>query len=449
MDNRKNLKLEKKEKRKMNLKKLNLTVLLVSIIVLVPTIQIVYASPLSTFYLSGGIYPQADYTIWKEGSTYYAKNAYGLIQYSGTNASQIINSAVANGDSILLKSGYYVLDSAILIPANSETAQSTVKTIKGETLTGDAFFTKLQSAVPDGTVLASASGYTGSIFNVGYNAIANYGVRNLEIAFMTLSGLPLPNSQEGSQYLQMDVNDAGIKATNIQNVHFHHLTIINCYRGIYITTNSWTNDAVVLSHIWTGWNFYGIYITGQTQIVSGHQLFSYLNYSDGYYISAVSGDFYDIFSCADCWQNITAPRSTMNIMTKGFIRLRGVNIQNQKSGVKAGVRGIQIFISQENATISISDVVIQGVDGNGIVIKDNNLRGFIYFDRVFASPASTAYHGGEGDIDDYGIFNDTNDPLIIGVTNSVFQNCGFKGMAGNYTYIANTYNGTTFIQKYP
>jgi len=94
MDNGKNLKLEKKEKRKMNLKRLNLTVLLVTILVLVPTIQIVYASPLSTFYLSGGVYPQGFYTVWNEGSTYYAKNRYGFLEFSGTNASQVVNSCI-------------------------------------------------------------------------------------------------------------------------------------------------------------------------------------------------------------------------------------------------------------------------------------------------------------------------------------------------------------------
>jgi len=115
MDNRKNLKLEKKEKRKMNLKKLNLTVLLVTILVLIPTIQIVYASPLSTFYLSGGIYPHGvSYTIWREGSYYYAKNAYGFIHYSGTNGSQIFQNCIDiltpnenSGGVIFLPNGEY------------------------------------------------------------------------------------------------------------------------------------------------------------------------------------------------------------------------------------------------------------------------------------------------------------------------------------------------------
>jgi len=120
MDNRKNLKLEKKEKRKMNLKKLNLTVLLVTIIVLVPTIQIVYASPLSTFYLSGGVYPQGTYTIWKEGTKYYAKNGYGLhtSESGSTNASYVINNALdsmTKGGILHFAPDYFWTDSPIQI----------------------------------------------------------------------------------------------------------------------------------------------------------------------------------------------------------------------------------------------------------------------------------------------------------------------------------------------
>ena len=96
----------------MNLKTLNLTVLLVTILVLVPTIQIVYASPLSTFYLSGGIYPQADYTVWKEGTYYYAKDLYGFIPSWGkdTNFIDIMyecHDALPNGGIIQLGKGLF------------------------------------------------------------------------------------------------------------------------------------------------------------------------------------------------------------------------------------------------------------------------------------------------------------------------------------------------------
>jgi len=110
----------------MNLKKLNLTVLLVTILVLVPTIQIVYASPLSTLYLSGGVYPQGHYTIWHEGSTYYAKNRFGYLEFSGTNASKVVNDCIDAFRSdegaygyeagiIHFVNGYYIFDSPIIV----------------------------------------------------------------------------------------------------------------------------------------------------------------------------------------------------------------------------------------------------------------------------------------------------------------------------------------------
>jgi len=105
----------------MNLKKLNLTVLLVSILVLVPTIQIVYASSLSTFYLSGGIYPQGDYTLWKDGSNYYAKDVFGSIAYSGSDVDVLINNAISalpsTGGIIHLTKGTFTIDASLVIPS--------------------------------------------------------------------------------------------------------------------------------------------------------------------------------------------------------------------------------------------------------------------------------------------------------------------------------------------
>ena len=96
----------------MNLKTLNLTVLLITILVLVPTIQIVYASSPSTFYLSGGIYPQADYTVWKEGTYYYAKDLYGFIPSWGKTTGfiflmQYCHDNLLNGGVIQLTKGSF------------------------------------------------------------------------------------------------------------------------------------------------------------------------------------------------------------------------------------------------------------------------------------------------------------------------------------------------------
>ena len=69
-------------------------------------------TPSSTFYISSGVYPGApSFTIWRESSNYFAKNANGQIGYSGTNFTAVFTSAQDNlpihGGVIKLKSGYY------------------------------------------------------------------------------------------------------------------------------------------------------------------------------------------------------------------------------------------------------------------------------------------------------------------------------------------------------
>jgi len=76
-------------------------------------------SPSSTFTISGGVYPGApSYTIWNEGSDYFAKDANGLLAYSGTNASQIITSCVGSHTNIyfIVGANPIVLDSPIIVP---------------------------------------------------------------------------------------------------------------------------------------------------------------------------------------------------------------------------------------------------------------------------------------------------------------------------------------------
>lgn len=69
------------------------------------------ASNGNTFTISSGIYPgAASYTVYREGDTYYAKNAYGAIEFSGADAATVIQSAinaVSSGGKIFIKNGVY------------------------------------------------------------------------------------------------------------------------------------------------------------------------------------------------------------------------------------------------------------------------------------------------------------------------------------------------------
>lgn len=78
---------------------------------------VVYAStPTNVMTLSGGVFPGSpDYTIYKVGSTYYAKNLNGVPDYSGAVAEDVINDALANGDSVCLSPGTYSIGDVIQI----------------------------------------------------------------------------------------------------------------------------------------------------------------------------------------------------------------------------------------------------------------------------------------------------------------------------------------------
>jgi len=74
--------------------------------------------PLAVYYAEEGIYPDApDYTISVEGSTYYAKDAYGHIPGWGitSNATNLIQTAINNGQTVKISNGTYALDSPLFI----------------------------------------------------------------------------------------------------------------------------------------------------------------------------------------------------------------------------------------------------------------------------------------------------------------------------------------------
>jgi parallel beta-helix repeat protein len=55
------------------------------------------SGPTTPFVMSGGVYPGApSFTVWGEAGTYYAKNQYGVISFSSTNANAAIQYCITN-----------------------------------------------------------------------------------------------------------------------------------------------------------------------------------------------------------------------------------------------------------------------------------------------------------------------------------------------------------------
>jgi len=91
------------------------------------------ASPSTTQFIGGGIYPGApSYTIWKEGSNYFAKNSNGEIEFSGTNATQVIQNCVSDGVSLLIK-GNIILDGQIYLTDNMDVDLTNAEIKQGRT----------------------------------------------------------------------------------------------------------------------------------------------------------------------------------------------------------------------------------------------------------------------------------------------------------------------------
>jgi len=100
--------------RKISLKTAIIAILLS--VLLTTSIVYVLASPNGIFTISPGIFPGApSYTIWKEGSYYYAKDAYGKIAYFGLDigiVGQNVFDALTNGGTVFLAEGVYTFSSA-------------------------------------------------------------------------------------------------------------------------------------------------------------------------------------------------------------------------------------------------------------------------------------------------------------------------------------------------
>lgn len=75
---------------------------LISFLIGASFVYLVYAPSPRAFWISEGVYPQASYTIEFDGTSYYAKNVYGELTYSGTNGSVVVQNAVND-----LPAGFY------------------------------------------------------------------------------------------------------------------------------------------------------------------------------------------------------------------------------------------------------------------------------------------------------------------------------------------------------
>jgi len=233
----------------MNLKKLNLTILLVTVLVLVPTIQIVYASPLSTFYLSGGIYPASpSYTVWRENSNYYAKNAYGFQpSWSGsTNASQVIQNCFDALPVGSYSGSYYPEGGKVFLFSGSYDISGTITLHEGQHLIGSGRGNTFLEPVADIDIIKISPTQEWSTM----------GIRT-SIEELSIFDFATPN-QASKSAIVFDTSNYEIWFTLIRNVE-----VMYCYNGIVSNhTSEKRIGALTMQtvHVKMSAN-YGIYLT--------------------------------------------------------------------------------------------------------------------------------------------------------------------------------------------
>ena len=167
------------------------------------------ATPSSTFYISSGVYPGApSYTVWGEGSNYFAKDSNGQIDYSGTDTSQIIMSITdTDGVTIYIKKGTYTIDSTIVIDH------------KYITIFGDGCGTTT------GTVLKMANGADCNMFNLS------------SATFFTLRDMQLLGDKSNAYGYGIYSGDDGVEAT--ADILIDHVFICKFAKSGVFWKNCW------------------------------------------------------------------------------------------------------------------------------------------------------------------------------------------------------------------
>lgn len=201
------------------------------------TIPYIFSQSGNTFIISEGIYPHGvSYTMWREGSIYYTKDAYGLLDYSA-NFTALWNSVINkanNGSTIFLREDTYSYSTTLTI-------NKCVKVI-GEGYGRFAGMVGNDNTFEGGTVLLNIG--TGNSLNI-------IGDASLKLHGVQISNLRI----EGSSNSEKGIYMLYAPFTKIDNVIVHNhgdncLWLDTCFSS-HITDsrfeNSFTQDGIFLN----------------------------------------------------------------------------------------------------------------------------------------------------------------------------------------------------------
>jgi len=231
-------------------KTVKISLIFLAIGLLLGSLIVFAATPSATFYISGGVYPGApSYTIWKEGSNYFAKDANGQIAsgFSGTNISQIMQSTYSSGRSIFVKSGTYSFDatttpcSNLLIEGEGHNTvlQTSANLSKGIFFMDSVSNVTIKNLRLDGVSLYSMGARTNisefiSFYGVEFTNFRSRGIYALETNHLKFQSCYFANVAQDASMSAIEVRGGTVYSTDIE--------VINC-RFINATTVSGYNSA--------------------------------------------------------------------------------------------------------------------------------------------------------------------------------------------------------------
>jgi hypothetical protein len=377
--------------------------------------------PSSRLSLYPGVYPGApSYTVWSEGSNYFAKDAYGNITYSGTDATTVSNHALANGGTIKFL-GTFPLTSPLL-PANNsyldltnailiQTASSTAYTIFGVFVSNITIYGGRASAI------------YGPSPSANYNATVIYflGSRNINIQNVQV---------DGNHYGIFVDSSGGIYGGGAGGIYqSYDCNIINCY---VTNCGSGIVNQAIRGQI-SGCTVY--HCLNEAFCTDGQDIEMANDISDtngftGFYIYSNATDIQLInpISKSDNWYSGGGSAGSICVIYSSNVAITGGNVYNGSNN------GVVIEAS--------SNVTVQG-----IISHENRLDG-LEISTAYAIPCYSVTYSGCSSflngLDGMYVFGNNHFVSLIG---NQFYNNGVNGTAlRNVGILLQGYNATAWLE---
>lgn len=209
---------------------MKIALIFLAIGLLLGTLIVLAATPSSTIYISSGVYPGApSYTVWKEGSNYFAKDSNGLIAYSGTNASDILQNCFDQ----LTDGGRVLLQNDITLTTRVEFSYNGIELIANGIKTVTITFTYAGECIRigDGTTKISY----GAIKHLQFEGATSFSVDQYAIHGNYSTGITIEDCEFHSMWGN---NSWAIVLERSSAYHIQHNRLWNNYNGIKMNGSS-------------------------------------------------------------------------------------------------------------------------------------------------------------------------------------------------------------------